>query len=44
MLIVFFDCHGIGNHECVPEGQTIDVAFYVEVSERLCVAWDKFVV
>jgi hypothetical protein len=35
MLIVFFDCHGIVRHEFVPEGQTVNAAFYVEVLKHL---------
>jgi hypothetical protein len=29
MLIVFFDCHGIVHHEFVPEGQSVNAAFYL---------------
>ena len=35
MLLFFFDCHGIVHHEFAPEGQTVNAAFYVEVSKRL---------
>jgi histone-lysine N-methyltransferase SETMAR len=35
MLIVFFDCHGIVHHEFVPEGQTVNAAFYMEVLKHL---------
>jgi hypothetical protein len=35
MLIAFFDCHGIVHQEFVPEGQTVNAAFYEEVSKRL---------
>jgi hypothetical protein len=35
MLIVFFDCHWIVHHEFVPEGQTVNAAFCVEVLKRL---------
>jgi hypothetical protein len=38
MLIVFFDCHGIVHHKFVPEGQTVNPAFYVDVLKRL---WDR---
>jgi hypothetical protein len=32
---VFFDCHRIVHHEFVPEGQTVNAAFYVQVLKRL---------
>jgi hypothetical protein len=35
MLIVFFDCHGIVHHEFIPEGETVNADFYMEVSKRL---------
>jgi len=35
MLMVFFDWHGIVQHEFAPEGQTVNAAFYVEVLKRL---------
>ena len=35
MLIVFFDSKGIVHKEFLPSGQTINVAFYVEVLQRL---------
>ncbi|XP_029163422.1 protein GVQW3-like [Nylanderia fulva] len=35
MLIVFFDKRGVVHHEFVPEGQTVNAAFYVQVLDRL---------
>jgi hypothetical protein len=35
MLIVFFDCHGIVRHEFIPEGQTVNAGFCVEVLKCL---------
>ncbi|GFW16291.1 uncharacterized protein TNCV_4264561 [Trichonephila clavipes] len=35
MLIVFFDKNGVVHSEFVPEGQTVNGAFYVEVLKRL---------
>ncbi|GFU26019.1 uncharacterized protein TNCV_5105041 [Trichonephila clavipes] len=35
MLIVFFDKNGVVYSEFVPEGQTVNGAFYVEVLKRL---------
>jgi hypothetical protein len=35
MLIDFFDIRGMVHHEFVPQGQTINAEFYVEVSKRL---------
>ena len=35
MLMVFFDWHGIVHHEFIPEGQTVNAAFYVEVLKLL---------
>lgn len=31
----FFDMHGVVHHEFVPEAQTGNAAFYVEVLKRL---------
>ncbi|XP_026333857.1 protein GVQW3-like [Hyposmocoma kahamanoa] len=33
MLIVFFDVRGVVHHEFVPQGQTVNSAFYVEVQK-----------
>ena len=35
MLICFFDHKGNVHKECVPHGQTVNAAFYVEVLKRL---------
>lgn len=35
MLIVFFDARGIVHFEFVPQGQTVNSAFYLEVLKRL---------
>jgi hypothetical protein len=35
MLIVFFTCHRIEHHEFVPEDETVNAAFCVEVLKRL---------
>lgn len=35
MLIVFFYYRGIVHHEYLPEGQTVNAIFYVEVLKRL---------
>ncbi|GFY33319.1 uncharacterized protein TNCV_1897711 [Trichonephila clavipes] len=35
MLIVFFDKNGVVHSELVPEGQTVNGAFYMEVLKRL---------
>lgn len=35
MLIIFFYIRGVIHHEFVPQGQTINAAFYVEVLKRL---------
>jgi hypothetical protein len=35
MLIVFFNIRGVVHHDFVPQGQTVNAAFYVEVSKRL---------
>ena len=31
----FFDCHGIVHQEFIPEGQTVNATFYVEVLKHL---------
>jgi len=35
MLIVFFDARGIVHFEFVPQGETVNSAFYLEVLKRL---------
>ena len=35
MLIVFFDAQGVVHYEFVPEGQTVNGAFYLEVLRRM---------
>lgn len=35
MLIVFFDAKGVVHKEFVPQGQTVNAAYYVDVLERL---------
>jgi hypothetical protein len=34
--LFFFDIRGVVHHEFVPQGQTVNAAFYVEVLKRLC--------
>ncbi len=36
MLILFFDSKGEIHHEYVPEGQTMNATFYVQVLDCLC--------
>ncbi len=36
MLILFFDSKGVIHHEYVPEGQTVNAAFYIQVLDCLC--------
>ncbi len=36
MLIWFFDCKGVIHHEYVPESQTVNATFYVQVLDHLC--------
>jgi hypothetical protein len=36
MLISFFDANGIVHSEFVPDGQTVNHAFYLQVLKRLC--------
>ena len=35
VLIIFFDCEGVGQYEFAPRGQTINKEYYVEVLKRL---------
>ena len=35
MLIVFFDAKGVVHKEFVPQVQTVNAAYYVDVLERL---------
>ena len=34
MLIEFFDCDGVVQHEYVPQGQTVNQHFYIDVLRR----------
>ena len=36
MLLAFFDSEGIIHHKYIPDGQTINKEFYLEVLRRLC--------
>ncbi len=36
MLILFFDSKGVIHHIYVPEGQTLNATFYVQVLDCLC--------
>jgi len=36
MLLTFFDIRGIVHYEFVPNGQTVNQVYYLEVLERLC--------
>ncbi len=36
LLILFFDSKGVIHHEYVPEGQTVNSTFYVQVLDGLC--------
>ncbi len=36
MLILFFDSKGVIHHEYVPEGQTVNATFYIQVLDCLC--------
>ncbi len=36
MLILFFDSKGVILREYVPEGQTVNATFYIQVLNRLC--------
>jgi len=35
MLLTFFDTRGIAHYEFVPNGQTVNQVYYLEVLERL---------
>ncbi len=36
VLILFFDSRGVIHQEYVPEGQTVNATFYVQVLDLLC--------
>ncbi len=36
MLILFFDSKGVIHQEYVPENQTVNATFYIQVLERFC--------
>ncbi len=36
MLILFFGSKGVIQHEYVPEGEIVNVMFFIQVLERLC--------
>ncbi len=36
MLILFFDSKGVIHCEYVPEGQTVNATFYIQVLNNLC--------
>lgn len=35
MLVIFFDIHGVVHREFVPQGQTVNAAFYCDILRRL---------
>ncbi len=35
MLILFFDSKGVIHHEYVPEGQTVNAVFYIQILDHL---------
>ncbi len=35
-LILFFDSKGVIHHGYVPEGQTVNATFYIQVFDHLC--------
>ncbi len=36
MLILFFESKGVIHHEYLPEGQTVNATFYVQILDNLC--------
>ncbi len=36
MLILFFDSKGVIHHEYIPEGQTVNALFFIQVLDRVC--------
>ncbi len=36
MLILFFDSKGVIHQEYVPEDQTVNATFYIQVLDRFC--------
>ncbi len=36
MLSLFFDSKGVIHHKYVPESETVNVMFYIQVLDRLC--------
>ncbi len=36
MLMLFFESKGVIHYEHVPESQTVNATFYVQVLDRLC--------